>query len=114
MRHACRRLMVCIAIGSLTLPAQARAAELKEKADFKEEEMALEKVPKPVLTAIKKKFPEAKLLGAAKQTEDDQISYEIFVKHKGHEMYVVCESDGKIVRYNGIRGHKFRQTAANG
>ncbi len=95
MRLFCRFLMVCLAIGSLTLSVPVHAA--KDKADFKEDEIALEKVPKAVLTAIKKKFPEAKLQGAARQTEDDQISYEILIKHKGHEMYVICEPKGKIV-----------------
>lgn len=97
MLHSRRLLTACLVIGSVMLDVRARAAEVKEKPEFKEEEIALEKVPKAVLTAIKKKFPEAKLQGAAKQTEEDQISYETFVKHKGHEMYVVCEPDGKIV-----------------
>jgi hypothetical protein len=97
MRHSCRLLMVSLVIGSVMLHAGAQAAEVKEKPELKEEEIALEKVPKVVLTAIKKKFPDAKLQGAAKQTEDDQVSYEILIKHKGHEMYVVCEPDGKIV-----------------
>jgi hypothetical protein len=74
-----------------------KAEAKKEKAELKEEELALDKVPKPVLAAIKKKFHEAKLLGAARQTEDDLISYEVLIKHKGHEMYVLCEPDGRIV-----------------
>jgi len=97
MLHSCRFFFVCLAIGGVMLHARAQAAEVKEKPELKEEEIALEKVPKVVLTAIKKKFPDAKLQGAAKQTEDDQVSYEILIKHKGHEMYVVCEPDGKIV-----------------
>jgi hypothetical protein len=97
MLHSCRFVVVCFVIGSAMLHARARAAEVKDKPEFKEEEIALEKVPKVVLTAIKKKFPDAKLQGAAKHTEEDQVSYEIFIKHKGHEMYVICEPDGKIV-----------------
>jgi len=66
-------------------------------ADGKEDEIPLDKVPKAVTSAVKKKFPEAKLQGAAKQTVDNQIFYEVFIKHKGHEIYVVCEPEGKIV-----------------
>jgi hypothetical protein len=94
--------LVCAAVACASAAApkekqKAKPEQKKEKAELKEEELPLEKVPKPVLAAIKKKFPEAKLLGAARQTEDDLVSYEVLVKHKGHEMYVLCEPDGTIV-----------------
>jgi hypothetical protein len=107
MHRTKRILMAALAVAFLAL-SQARAAApndkhketaepKKEKGELKEEPIEPEKLPKPVLKAIKRKFPEAKLLGAARQTEEDLISYEILIKHKGHEMYVRCEPDGKIV-----------------
>ena len=90
--HAARQnLIVGVVVCVLVLGGAARGA------DDKEEEIPLEKVPKAVLAAVKKKFPDAKLQGAAKQTEDEQLFYEVFIKHKGHELYVVCEPEGKIV-----------------
>jgi hypothetical protein len=91
MREAGRISSVAVALCVLVLCTAARGA------DDKEEEIPLDKVPKAVLTAVKKKFPEAKLQGAAKQTEDELVFYEVFIKHKGHEIYVVCEPEGKIV-----------------
>lgn len=101
MQRAAQFLAIGVAVCILGLTAaRARAA-----AD-KEEEIALEKVPKAVLAAVKKKFSDAKLQGAARQTEDDQIFYEIFIKHKGHELYVVCEAEGKIIEVDREIGVK--------
>ncbi len=86
-----RNLIAAVAVCVLVLSSAARGA------DDKEEEIPLEKLPKAVLAAVKKKFPDARLQGAAKQTEDEQLFYEVFIKHKGHELYVVCEPEGKIV-----------------
>ena len=91
MHQPGRVLRVAVAICALILSTAVRGA------DDKEEEIPLDKVPKAVLTAVKKKFPDAKLQGAAKQTEDALVFYEVFIKHKGHEIYVVCEPEGKIV-----------------
>jgi hypothetical protein len=91
MRQSAMPLLMALSACLLAHSATAHAAEGKE------DEIPLDKVPKAVLSAVKKKFPEAKLQGAAKQTEDDQTFYEVFIKHKGHEIYVVCEPAGKIV-----------------
>jgi hypothetical protein len=91
MRHAGRIPMVAVAICVFVAGIAARGA------DDKEEEIPLDKVPKAVLAAVKKKFPDARLQGAAKATEDELVFYEVFIKHKGHEIYVVCEPEGKIV-----------------
>src|SRR5689334_3873015 len=86
-----RHLLIAFSLHLLLLSAHALAVEGKE------DEVPLDKVPRPVLAAVKKKFPEAKLQGAAQQTEDDHTLYEVLIKHKGHEIYVVCEPEGKIV-----------------
>jgi len=91
MCHPTRHLLIALSLHVLLLSAWALAAEGKE------DEIPLDKVPKPVVAAVKKKFPEAKLQGAAKQTDDDHTFYEVLIKHKGHEIYVVCEPEGKIV-----------------
>src|SRR5262245_21061967 len=86
-----RHLLIAFSLHVLLLCAWVLAAEGKE------DEIPLDNVPKPVLAAVKKKFPEAKLQGAARQTEDNHVFYEVLIKHKGHEIYVVCEPEGKIV-----------------
>jgi hypothetical protein len=91
MDQFARRMTVAVALCVLSFCGRARAAEGKE------EEIRLDKVPPAVLAAVKKRFPEAKLQGAAKQTEDDHLFFEILIKHKGHEIYVVCSPEGKIV-----------------
>jgi hypothetical protein len=91
MPQAGRVLIVAAAICVFAVAVTACVA------DDKEEEVPLDKVPKAVLAAVRKKFPDAKLQGAAKQTEDELVFYEVLVRHKGHELYVVCEPEGKIV-----------------
>ncbi len=83
--------MMAVAMCLLALCVRARGA------DDKEEEVPLDKVPKAVLTAVRKKFPDAKLQGAAKQAEGELLFYEVLIRHKGRELYVVCEPKGKIV-----------------
>lgn len=70
---------------------------LARAADPDEEEIPLDKVPKPVLAAIKKKFPDSKVQSAARQIDDDEIVFEILIRHKAHEIYVLCNPEGKIL-----------------
>jgi Putative beta-lactamase-inhibitor-like, PepSY-like len=57
----------------------------------------LERVPKPVLAAVKKKFPDGKLLAAIHDVEEDQSFFEIELKSKNHEIFVICDPSGKIL-----------------
>jgi hypothetical protein len=86
-------LMTSIFICVLALAGAVVAADDIDKDDG----IPLDKVPKPVLAAVKKRFPDAKLEGAAKQIEDAETFYEILITHKTREIYVICKPDGKIV-----------------
>src|SRR6516165_9219582 len=106
MRQIVQPLMAGIAVcalmaGTLLGAPEKKVAEKKlaekKDAESKDREIALDKVPRPVLAAVKKKFPDAKLDSAAKETEEDEVLYEIFLKHKGHAIYAVCQADGEII-----------------
>ena len=45
-----------------------------------EEKISAEKLPAAVKKAVKKKFPEAKIRGAAKEVEDGKTTYEVELK----------------------------------
>jgi uncharacterized membrane protein YkoI len=62
-----------------------------------EEKIGLDKVPRPVLDAVKAKFPEAKLSGAAKETEGGKTIFEVAFTFKGHKYEVECNPDGTFV-----------------
>jgi uncharacterized membrane protein YkoI len=61
-----------------------------------EEKVPLDKVPKAVLDAVKKRFPDADVKSAEKETEDGKTVYEIAVKNKGQTIEVTLTPDGEI------------------
>jgi hypothetical protein len=61
-----------------------------------EEKVPLDKVPKAVLDAVKKRFPRAKLVEAARETEDGKTEYEITVKEDGKKIDVTVTPKGAI------------------
>lgn len=74
--------------------AAAAGAPLMRADD--EEKVALDKVPKAVLDAVKARFPDAELKEASKETEDGKTSYEIEVKTKKGDFAVELTPDGDI------------------
>jgi uncharacterized membrane protein YkoI len=74
-------------VGLLALVGQIRADE---------EKVPLDKVPKPVVDAVKAKFPGAELTGASKEAEDGKTVYEVTVKNKGQNIDVTLTPDGTI------------------
>lgn len=62
-----------------------------------EEKVALNKVPKAAIEAVKAKFEGAKLVSASTEKADGKVVYEISLKHKGHNVDVTVTADGKIV-----------------
>ncbi len=62
-----------------------------------EEKIALDQVPKPVMDAVKKKFPGAEIKQAEKEVEKDKTTYEIGLKHEGHNVDVSLKPDGTIL-----------------
>lgn len=62
-----------------------------------EEKVAIEKVPKAVMNAVKARFPGAEIKGAEKEVEDGKTTYELELTHDGQSLEVSATADGKIV-----------------
>ena len=62
-----------------------------------EEKVPLDKLPKEVTEAIKKKFPKAELVKASKEDMDGKPVYEVNIKAEDTTMDVIVTPDGKIV-----------------
>jgi uncharacterized membrane protein YkoI len=76
------------AIVAFVIPAFARADD---------EPIPLDKLPKEVTAAIKKKFPDAELVEADKSKEDGKVVYEVTIKFKKTELDVTVTPEGKIL-----------------
>jgi hypothetical protein len=61
-----------------------------------EEKVALDKLPKAVVEAVKKRFPKGELLEAAKETEAGKTEYEVSLKDDGTKMDVMVTPEGAI------------------
>ncbi|WP_435021146.1 PepSY domain-containing protein [Tundrisphaera sp. TA3] len=61
-----------------------------------EEKVALEDLPKAVLSAVKEKFPEGKPTSAEKETEDGKTKYEVVVEDGGKTVEVSVSPKGKV------------------
>jgi hypothetical protein len=61
-----------------------------------EEKVPLDKVPKAVLEAAKKRFPKAEVVGASKETEKDKTVYEVELKEAGKTIDVTLTPEGVI------------------
>lgn len=61
-----------------------------------EEKVALDQVPKVVIDAVKAKFPKADVVGAAKESEDDEVEYEVTIKLDGKQIDVTVSAKGTI------------------
>jgi len=84
------RVVVCLAVmGALAMLAGSAPAD--------EEKVPLDKLPKAVSEAVKKRFPKAELVEASKETEDGKTQYEVSVKEAGKKIDVTLTADGKIV-----------------
>jgi hypothetical protein len=62
-----------------------------------EKSIPLDKVPKKVLAAVNAKYPNAKIRGAAKETDKDKVVYEIAITNKKQKIDVSLTPAGKIV-----------------
>jgi hypothetical protein len=61
-----------------------------------EQKVPLDKVPRAVLDAVKKRFPKAKLVEAAKESEKGKTEYEVSIEDGGTTIDVMLTPDGKI------------------
>jgi hypothetical protein len=64
-----------------------------------EEKVPLDKVPAKVLDAVKAKFANAELVGASREKENNEVIYEVSIKHEGHKIDVELKEDGTILLY---------------
>src|SRR5688572_10690525 len=63
-----------------------------------EEKVPLDKVPKAILENVKKRFPQAEVVGASKEeTDDKKIVYEIELKQDKKTTDVTLTPEGAIV-----------------
>jgi hypothetical protein len=62
-----------------------------------EENIAIDKLPKAVTDAIKAKYPDAKLVGAEKETQGDKTFFEVVIKDKDRNIELLLTPEGKIV-----------------
>jgi hypothetical protein len=62
-----------------------------------EEKLDLDKVPKAVMDAVKKKFPDCKVTGASKEKDGDKTVIEVAFTFKDHKYEVECTEDGKFI-----------------
>jgi len=71
-----------------------------------EVEIPLDKLPKPVLDAVKKRFPKAELVEAAKETEGDKVEYEVTLKDGGTKYDVMLTPEGMITLIEKVIAEK--------
>jgi hypothetical protein len=62
-----------------------------------EEKVPLDKLPRAVVDAVKKRFPEAELVSAEKETEGGKTVFEVAIKNKGQNIEVTTTPEGAIV-----------------
>ncbi len=84
----------CLA-GTAMLLVVAIAATTLVKAE--DEKVALDKLPKEVTEAIKKKYPDAELVSAEKNKEDGKDVFEVTIKVKKVSIEVTLTPEGKVL-----------------
>ena len=91
--HKLSRSLIAIAILGSLFAMSLRADEKK---------IDLDKVPKPVMDAVKAKFPDAKFSGASTETEDGKTIYELAFTVKDRKYEVECQADGTILAIDKV------------
>jgi uncharacterized membrane protein YkoI len=61
-----------------------------------EKKIEISELPKAVVKAAKKAFPEAQIVGAAKETEDGETIYEVMMKLDGKSIDLAIDDEGEI------------------
>lgn len=69
---------------------------VSEVARSDESKVPASEVPKSGLDAVKAMFPQAKLVGTAKETEDGKTVFEVTLKQESRTIDVTVGTDGKI------------------
>lgn len=85
-----RHWVLPLCVGALLLSACVSA-----RAD--EEKVELDKLPKAVTEAVKKRFPKAKFVSASKEVEDKKTLYEVRIKDGEQTVEVTATPEGEVV-----------------
>src|SRR5437868_14351659 len=78
-----------VAVAGLVLLASAARADDKK--------VPLDKVPKPVMDAIKARFPGADITSVEKEKEGDKVVYDIELKQQGRKYEMDIQEDGTVL-----------------
>jgi len=62
-----------------------------------EEKVPLDKLPKAIVAAVKKRFAEGEMVSAEKETDKGKTVYEVALKHKGKKIEVSLTPEGTIL-----------------
>jgi hypothetical protein len=60
-------------------------------------EIPLAQVPRPVVQAVQKKFPDAQPQSASRGVEENKPYFDIYIKVKGQNIWVTCDAQGAIL-----------------
>jgi uncharacterized membrane protein YkoI len=66
------------------------------KWSIRRRKVPLEKVPKEVMDAVKKKFPDAKIVGAERRSRGDKTYFEVAIKNKEQNIEIILTPESKI------------------
>lgn len=83
-----RSMLQWLACVALAISATSAGAD--------EEKIAIDKLPKAVLETVKKRFPKAELVEAAKETDGDKVEFEVSLKDGETKYDVMLSPEGKI------------------
>jgi len=62
-----------------------------------EEKVPLDKVPRPVVEAVRARFANAQVTGASREKEKGQVVYEVTIKDRGQNIDVTVTPQGEIL-----------------
>jgi hypothetical protein len=82
------------AFGSMVVMAFLVTAALGD-----EEKVSPDKLPQKVQDAVKAKFPEAKVIKASKEKENNETIYEVAIKNGDQKITMDIKEDGTVVEY---------------
>jgi hypothetical protein len=60
-------------------------------------EIPLAQVPRPVVQAVQKKFPDAQPQSASRGVEENKPYFDVHIKAKGQNIWVTCDAQGAIL-----------------
>ena len=85
-----RTVRIAAVVGLLGFSAGAGAEEEKET------KLAVDKLPKAVVAAVKEEFEGAEIKGAETEEDDGETIYEVEISHEGKTLDVTLDEEGEI------------------